>query len=69
MQLEESYKRDTELFRQEAMKRDQDLEDEKIKQETELYKSRSQIDQTLEFVVSIRKDLIKLSKQVEKKQL
>ncbi len=27
--LEESYKRDTELFRQEAMKRDQDMEDDK----------------------------------------
>lgn len=67
MSLEENYKRDTELFRQEAMKRDQDLEDEKVKQETELFKARSQIDQTLEFVVSIRKDLIKLSKQVEKK--
>lgn len=51
------------------MKRDSDLEDEKVKQETELFKARTQIDQTLEFVVSIRKDLIKLSKQVEKKQL
>jgi|LauGreDrversion4_2_1035121.scaffolds.fasta_scaffold405680_2 hypothetical protein len=51
------------------MKRDQDLEDERMRQESELFKARSQIDQTLEFVVSIRKDLLKLSKQVEKKQL
>ena len=34
--IEDSYKRDTELFRTEAMKRDQDVDLEKVRIETEL---------------------------------
>lgn len=37
-ELEESYKRDSELFRLESMKRDQDVEEEKAKFETEIQK-------------------------------
>ena len=50
------------------MKRDQDVEEEKSKSESDLMKSRTQIDSSLEFVASIRKDLMKLLKQVEKKK-
>lgn len=39
--IEESYKRDTELFRTEAMKRDQEIEEEKAKCEIEVQKTRS----------------------------
>ena len=62
MVLEESYKRDMELFRTEAMKRDQDVEEEKSRCECELTKTKTQIDQSQEFVVSVRKDLQKLLK-------
>ena len=44
------------------MKRDQDVEEEKSKSESDLMKSRKQIDSSLEFVASIRKDLMKLLK-------
>lgn len=37
-ELEESYKRDSELFRLESMKRDQDVEEEKAKFEAEIQK-------------------------------
>ena len=50
------------------MKRDMDFEDEKAKCDTEITRARSQVDQAVEFVMSIRKDLTKLLKQVEKKQ-
>ena len=66
--IEESYKRDTELFRTEAMKRDQEIEEEKAKCEIEVQKTRSQVDSAIEFIGSIKKDLMKLMKQVEKKQ-
>ena len=65
--LEDYYKRDTELFRTEAMKRDHDIEQEKVKCVEQLQKSRSQVDMSVEFVLSIRKDLTKLLKQVESK--
>lgn len=66
--LEDYYKRDTELFRTEAMKRDHDIEQEKVKCVEQLQKSRSQVDMSVEFVLSIRKDLTKLLKQVESKK-
>ena len=50
------------------MKRDMDFEDEKGKCDAEITRARSQVDQAVEFVMSIRKDLTKLLKQVEKKQ-
>jgi hypothetical protein len=50
------------------MKRDMDFEDEKGRCDTEITRARSQVDQAVEFVMSIRKDLTKLLKQVEKKQ-
>ena len=50
------------------MKRDMDFEEEKGKCDAELIRVRSQVDQAVEFVVSIRKDLTKFLKQIEKKQ-
>ena len=50
------------------MKRDMDFEDEKGRCDAEITRARSQVDQAVEFVMSIRKDLTKLLKQVEKKQ-
>ena len=49
------------------MKRDMDLEGEKEKCEKELLKQRSMVDQSLDFILSVRKDLVKLLKQIEKK--
>ena len=49
------------------MKRDMDLEGEKEKCEKELVKQRSLVDQSLDFILSVRKDLVKLLKQIEKK--
>lgn len=49
------------------MKRDMDLEGEKEKCEKELVKQRSMVDQSLDFILSVRKDLVKLLKQIEKK--
>jgi hypothetical protein len=44
MALEESYKRDNELFRTEAMKRDQDIDEEKSKCDGELQKVKNHAD-------------------------
>jgi hypothetical protein len=67
IQLEEQYKRDSELFRNEAMKRDSEVEEQKGRTEGELQRARQGAEQGVEFVVSIRKDLMKLMKQMEKK--
>lgn len=42
--LEEGYKRDSDLFRNEAIKRDQDIDDERARGEQEIAKVRGQID-------------------------
>jgi len=60
--VEDNYKRDAELFRTEALKRDLDLEGEKDKCEREMAKHRSQVDAALDFILSLRKDLLKLLK-------
>lgn len=65
--MEDGYKRDTELFRTEAMKRDQDIDEERARGDGEVAKSRSQVEQAREFISSLRKDLLKLLKQVDKK--
>jgi hypothetical protein len=44
------------------MKRDMDFEDERAKIEGEIARGRSQYEQALEFIVSMRKDLSKLLK-------
>ena len=42
--MEEGYKRDTELFRTEAMKRDMDFEEEKAKCDAEINRIKSQVE-------------------------
>ena len=66
--MEECYKRDMELFRGETMKRDQEVERDRARMENEVEQMRCHIDQAVEFVVSMKKDLIKLQKHIEKKQ-
>lgn len=44
-----------------------DFEEEKARCDAEMNRIRSQVDQAVEFLVSIRKDLTKLLKQIEKK--
>ena len=66
-QLEEAYKRESELFRSESMKREQEAEEERARNEGELARARAQTEQTMEFVMVIRKEVGKVLMQVERK--
>lgn len=66
--LEECFKRDTELFRSETLKREETWEEERLGYENEIQRAKMQNEQSVEFVISIRKELVKLGISIEKKQ-
>ncbi len=49
-QLEDAYKRDTSLFRNETIKRDEEYEEVKIRIERELQESKAKQEETVEFI-------------------
>ena len=66
--LEECFKRDTELFRCETLKGEEIWEEERLRYENENQRARMQHEQSIEFVISIRKELVKIGISIEKKQ-
>ena len=65
--LDESYKRDSALFRQEALKHDEESEKARLKHEKDLSKTKMSHQQTLDFVHSVKKEIGKLGGNIEKK--
>ncbi|CDW72869.1 UNKNOWN [Stylonychia lemnae] len=66
-QLEEAYKRDSHLFRTETIKRDEEYEDQKLNLNREVQNVRMQNEQSIEFIKSIKKDLIEIITRADKK--
>jgi hypothetical protein len=52
----------------EAMKRDSEIDEERAHGEADVARVRQQVEAGREFIASIKKEVVKLMKQVEKKQ-
>ena len=66
--MEEAYKREAELFRNESLKREEEWEEERSKYEGRLQVMRTQNEQSVEFVGSLRKEFIKVLGNIQSKQ-